>query len=118
MFDTSSKKCFDNGGTKYTFDTWGPVSYITGMGKYLHKKSCTKYKILSQMRLPFPRLISFLSLGIVPLQPEDQYADLGPLGNFSIAGFEMVLTRYVSTYIITYYLPSGQIKYRYKKVTN
>ena len=29
------------------------------------------------------------------------------LGNFSLAGFEMVLQRYVSTYIITYYLPSG-----------
>jgi hypothetical protein len=31
----------------------------------------------------------------------------GALGNFSLAGFEMVLHRYVSTYIITYYLPSG-----------
>ena len=31
----------------------------------------------------------------------------GDLGNFSLAGFEMVLQRYVSTYIITYYLPSG-----------
>jgi hypothetical protein len=31
----------------------------------------------------------------------------GSLGNFSLAGFEMVLHRYVSTYIITYYLPSG-----------
>ena len=44
---------------------------------------------------------------IKQLRPEDQYLDLGSLGNFSIAGFEMVLTRYVSTYIITYYLPSG-----------
>ena len=33
--------------------------------------------------------------------------DFGALGNFSLSGFEMVLTRYVSTYIITYYLPSG-----------
>ena len=31
----------------------------------------------------------------------------GTLGTFSLAGFEMVLHRYVSTYIITYYLPSG-----------
>ena len=52
---------------------------------------------------------NILSLDIIPLTPENQYADLGPLGNFSIAGFEMVLTRYVSTYIITYYLPSGGI---------
>jgi hypothetical protein len=33
----------------------------------------------------------------------------GALGNFSLSGFELVLTRYVSTYIITYYLPSGTI---------
>jgi len=44
---------------------------------------------------------------IKPLSPEDAILDYGPLGNFSLAGFEMVLTRYVSTYIITYYLPSG-----------
>ena len=41
------------------------------------------------------------------LSPEDAVLDYGSLGNFSLAGFEMVLTRYVSTYIITYYLPSG-----------
>ena len=44
---------------------------------------------------------------INPLSPKDAVLDYGPLGNFSLAGFEMVLTRYVSTYIITYYLPSG-----------
>merc|ERR1719322_1224968 len=41
------------------------------------------------------------------LNPEDQVFLGGSLGNFSLAGFEMVLSRYVSTYIITYYLPSG-----------
>lgn len=45
---------------------------------------------------------------INPLSPEDAVLDYGQLGNFSLAGFEMVLTRYVSTYIITYYLPSGE----------
>ncbi|XP_023346797.1 glycine receptor subunit alpha-2 isoform X2 [Eurytemora carolleeae] len=44
---------------------------------------------------------------IEPLQPLDMILDYGNLGNFSLSGFEMVLTRYVSTYIITYYLPSG-----------
>ena len=29
------------------------------------------------------------------------------MGNYSLAGFEMILHRYVSHYIITYYLPSG-----------
>ena len=50
-------------------------------------------------------------LEINPLSPEDAVLDYGQLGNFSLAGFEMVLTRYVSTYIITYYLPSGKISY-------
>ena len=49
---------------------------------------------------------------INPLSPEDAVLDYGPLGNFSLAGFEMVLTRYVSTYIITYYLPSGESQSR------
>ena len=46
-------------------------------------------------------------LEIEPLKDEDKVLDYGSLGNFSLSGFEMVLTRYVSTYIITYYLPSG-----------
>ena len=44
---------------------------------------------------------------IEPLKPEDTMLIYGALGNFSLSGFELVLTRYVSTYIITYYLPSG-----------
>jgi hypothetical protein len=47
-------------------------------------------------------------LDILPLEEEDKVLVFGEnFGNFSISGFEMVLTRYVSTYIITYYLPSG-----------
>ncbi len=42
------------------------------------------------------------------LQEEDQvFLGDANIGNFSLAGFEMVLHRFVSTYIITYYLPSG-----------
>merc|ERR1711874_522483 len=37
----------------------------------------------------------------------DQMLGYGELGNFSLAGFEMVLQRHVSHYLITYYLPSG-----------
>ncbi|XP_023319726.1 gamma-aminobutyric acid receptor subunit rho-1 [Eurytemora carolleeae] len=44
---------------------------------------------------------------ILPLDEADKVIVFGDLGNFSLSGFEMVLTRYVSTYIITYYLPSG-----------
>ena len=50
--------------------------------------------------------MSFIS-AIEPLKDKDNVLDYGSLGNFSLSGFEMVLTRYVSTYIITYYLPSG-----------
>merc|ERR1719320_1777323 len=46
-------------------------------------------------------------ISIEPLKDKDKVLDYDTLGNFSLSGFEMVLTRYVSTYIITYYLPSG-----------
>ena len=67
--------------------------------------------------LQFCNLVSLIKANIITeiffipeinsLAPEDAVLDYGQLGNFSLAGFEMVLTRYVSTYIITYYLPSG-----------
>jgi hypothetical protein len=47
------------------------------------------------------------SIKITKLNHIDTILDSGNLGNYSLAGFEMVLHRYVSTYIITYYLPSG-----------
>ena len=47
------------------------------------------------------------AITITKLRKEDQVFLGDSLGNFSLAGFEMVLHRYVSTYIITYYLPSG-----------
>ena len=47
------------------------------------------------------------AIKINKLSEEDRLLVFGSLGNFSLAGFELVLSRYVSTYIITYYLPSG-----------
>jgi len=44
---------------------------------------------------------------ILPLRPEDAVLDYGAIGNYTLAGFEMLLTRHVSSYIITYYIPSG-----------
>merc|ERR1719400_603840 len=41
------------------------------------------------------------------LAADNSILDYGGLGNFSLAGFEMVLSRHVSTYIITYFFPSG-----------
>jgi len=47
------------------------------------------------------------SVNIIPLEGEELILSYGELGNFSVAGFEMVLQRHVSHYLITYYLPSG-----------
>ena len=50
---------------------------------------------------------------IKPLKQSDRILSYGSLGNYSLAGFEMILHRYVSHYIITYYLPSGTVFYWY-----
>ena len=42
------------------------------------------------------------------LKQSDRMLNYGSLGNYSLAGFETILHRYVSHYIITYYLPSGR----------
>ena len=47
------------------------------------------------------------AIEIKRLSQQDSILLFDGLGNFSLAGFELVLNRYVSTYIITYYLPSG-----------
>ena len=47
-------------------------------------------------------------VSIIPLENADRILNYGELGNFSVAGFEMVLERHLSHYLITYYLPSGQ----------
>jgi len=44
---------------------------------------------------------------IKDLKKSDRIFEAGALGNFSLAGFEMTLSRHVMSYIITYYLPSG-----------
>ena len=41
------------------------------------------------------------------LRQNDSILIFDGLGNFSLAGFEIVLDRHASTYIFTYYLPSG-----------
>jgi hypothetical protein len=39
---------------------------------------------------------------------QENVIDFGSLGNFSVSGFEIVLTRHVSSYIVTYYIPAGK----------
>ena len=64
---------------------------------------CSKNIIQYQFKCAFVSKIIF----IFTLQ--DRVLSYGSLGNYSLAGFEMILHRYVSHYIITYYLPSGMV---------
>ena len=41
------------------------------------------------------------------LLPQEQYYLPQETGNYSVAGFRIVIDRKVSHYIITYYIPSG-----------
>ena len=52
-------------------------------------------------------LVLDYEIEINELKPKDTYETYETLGNFSLAGFEMVMHRHISGYIITYYLPSG-----------
>jgi len=47
------------------------------------------------------------AIKIRELTPKDSILIFEGAGNFSLAGFEMVLDRHVSTFIFTYYLPSA-----------
>ena len=52
------------------------------------------------------RSILDYDINIYPLNPEDtSYTALNM--NYSVAGFQLVLTRKASFYVVTYYLPSG-----------
>ena len=39
--------------------------------------------------------------------PSERYYLPQETGNYSVAGFRMIMSRKVSHYIITYYIPSG-----------
>ena len=52
------------------------------------------------------RSILDYDINIYPLNPKDtSYTALNM--NYSVAGFQLVLTRKASFYVVTYYLPSG-----------
>ena len=55
----------------------------------------------------FRSIVLDYDIAINNLRQEDQIFIGGSLGNYSLAGFEMILRRHVSHYIINYYLPSG-----------
>ena len=107
-FPMDKQRCVFRVGS-YSYDSTKMI-FETGTFGYSSKETngiALDYDI-SKNFSTFSHFPSFLLEDIQQLAPEDQFLDLGAsLGNFSIAGFEMVLTRYVSTYIITYYLPSG-----------
>ena len=55
----------------------------------------------------FRSIVLDYEIKIKQLAPPDRIFVGGALGNYSLAGFEMILHRHVSHYIINYYLPSG-----------
>jgi len=90
-FPLDEQRCMFRVGS-YSYDS-SKMIFITKKFGYSSKKS-------NSIALDY-------EITIEPLKDKDKVLDYGSLGNFSLSGFEMVLTRYVSTYIITYYLPSG-----------
>ena len=76
----------------YSYDD-SQMTFVTANAKYNNKES-------NSIALDYEIEINRLSA-------KDSLLIFEGLGNFSLAGFELVLRRYVSTYIITYYLPSG-----------
>ena len=76
----------------YSYDD-SQMTFVTANAKYNNKES-------NSIALDYEIEINRLS-------EKDSLLIFEGLGNFSLAGFELVLRRYVSTYIITYYLPSG-----------
>ena len=55
----------------------------------------------------FRSIVLDYDITINKLREADRIFVGGSLGNYSLAGFEMILRRHVSHYIINYYLPSG-----------
>jgi len=63
-------------------------------------------RLVFYMRLYFSIYIQDYQIQIIDLLPEEtHYIALGM--NYSVAGFQMILNRKMSFYIVTYYLPSG-----------
>ena len=84
--------------------------FLTQVGSYSYDDTKMKF-ITENAGYQDPKTSNSIALdyaiSIERLDDSDAVFLGGALGNFSLAGFEMVLHRYVSTYIITYYLPSG-----------
>jgi hypothetical protein len=76
----------------YSYDD-SQMTFTTQNAKYNNKES-------NSIALDY-------EIEIIPLSAKDKLLVFEGLGNYSLAGFELILRRYVSTYIITYYLPSG-----------
>ena len=85
------------------YGLWQPSGGMRrSLGGHICQGPSTSHVILSQC-------VSLLLLNDFHLH-QDRILNYGSLGNYSLAGFEMILHRYVSHYIITYYLPSGKTR--------
>ena len=90
-FPLDTQKCKFLVGS-YSYDD-SQMTFVTANARYNNKES-------NSIPLEY-------GIEINPLSKEDSLLIFEGLGNFSLAGFELTLKRHVSTYIMTYYLPSG-----------
>ena len=67
----------------------------------------TKAQARKEQTGPNPRLAFLFQVHIQPLLPNERYYLPQETGNYSVAGFRMVMERKISHYVITYYIPSG-----------
>ena len=90
-----------------------PFLRMTVKKMYLPGQITSPYPVRSwhlsyQWKIAFLRSIVLdYDITINKLREADRIFVGGSLGNYSLAGFEMILRRHVSHYIINYYLPSG-----------
>ena len=76
--------------------------------KFSHVDPTTAIEIVAKPAdVLYRSIVLDYEIKIQRLRDEDQIFIGGALGNFSLAGFEMILQRHVSHYIINYYLPSS-----------
>ena len=114
MFHTKTNIIYENiwtlkqflGINKLFFQMIGPISHcLTShtLSSVLRLYQCHLVKEYSIFR----SIVLDYEIKINQLAESDRIFVGGALGNYSLAGFEMILHRHISHYIINYYLPSG-----------